>query len=159
MGGCLQVSKNLETIIKAQIELENSIINILEDAARCERFISAPNNKNCPSMYKILETYYDKKDWGYHATNKMVLRATPKQMTNYSYAIDLLLDVKEDISDDPKFARQLLWMKANRYSMSYLGKWFGVNRIKLKHIYRTILAKLATKVRKNYKFDKLNNFI
>ena len=41
--------------------VRNNIVNILADAAIAERFIRAPNNNRCPSMYQMLETIMIKK--------------------------------------------------------------------------------------------------
>jgi len=37
--------------------VRSNIVNILSDAAVAERFIRAPSNKRCTSMYQLLETY------------------------------------------------------------------------------------------------------
>ena len=123
-----------------------NIINILADAAIAERFIRAPNNKRCPSMYQILETYYDKKDWGYHAEPKLKLRGTPKQMQNYDTAIDLLLMIDTDISEDPVLMRKISWMRANRNKWTSIGKYFGIHRTTVKRMYDRVLDKLSNKV-------------
>ena len=68
--------KSLERVIEEKIKLEAMIVDILDDAAYAERFISKPNNKRCPSMYKILDYCYEKKDIGYYDIHKLVLRAT-----------------------------------------------------------------------------------
>ena len=83
------MQKKLEVIIEEKIKLESYIIDILDDAAYAERFISKPHNKNCPRMYRILDYCYDKKDLGYYDKPKMILRATPRQMTRYNLAIDI----------------------------------------------------------------------
>ena len=44
---CKKVSKRV--IIEEKIKLESYIVDILDDAAYAERFISKPHNKNCPS--------------------------------------------------------------------------------------------------------------
>ena len=93
--------KSIEKVIEEQIKLEKLIVQILDDAAYAERFIAAPNNKRCPSMYQVLESYYDKKDWGFHVKPKLVLRATPRQMTRYELALDILLMIEDDVSEDP----------------------------------------------------------
>ena len=71
----------LEKIIEEKIKLISYITDILDDAAYAEKFISKPHNRNCPSMYKILDYCYDKKDLGFYDKPKLVLRATPRQMT------------------------------------------------------------------------------
>ena len=113
--------KSIERIIEEKLKLEELVVEILSDAAYAERFISKPNNNRCPSMYKLLETHYDPKDWGYHARPKLVMRATPKQMTRYSFAIDILILVDKDISDNPILDRKLLWLRANRIKWTSLG--------------------------------------
>ena len=46
------MQKKLEKIIEEKIKLIEYVVDILDDAAYAERFISKPSNKNCPSMYK-----------------------------------------------------------------------------------------------------------
>ncbi len=79
---------------------------ILDDAGRCERFLKAPGNKNVPSMYQIIETCYLKSELGYYH-KRLKLRATPRQLTNYDTAIDILLMVDESISDDPLLMKKI----------------------------------------------------
>ena len=126
--------------------VRRNIVNILNDAAICERYLAAPNNNRCPSMYKALETYYDKKDWGYHVEPSMRLRATPRQITNYETAIDLLLMIETDISDDPLLMRKIYWMRANRSKWTSIGKYFGYHRVTIKKMYERVLDKLSNKV-------------
>ena len=97
-------------------------------------------------MYQILETYYDKKDWGYHAEPKLKLRGTPKQMQNYDTALDLLLMIETDISDDPVLMRKISWMRANRNKWTVIGKYFGIHRTSVKRMYDKVLDKLSNKV-------------
>jgi len=140
------MSSKLEHNLNQYLYVRTNIINILADAAIAERFIRAPNNRRCPSMYQMLETYYDKKDWGYHAEPKLKLRGTPKQMQNYDTAIDLLLMIETDISDDPVLMRKISWMRANRNKWTVIGKYFGIHRTSVKRMYDKVLDKLSNKV-------------
>jgi hypothetical protein len=126
--------------------VRRNIVNILNDAAICERFLAAPNNNRCPSMYKALETYYDKKDWGYHVEPSLKLRGTPRQMQNYDTAIDLLLLIDTDISEDPVLMRKISWMRANRNKWTSIGKYFGIHRTSVKRMYDSVLDKLSNKI-------------
>ena len=136
----------IEHEINQYLFVRSNIINILADAAIAERFIRAPSNRRCPSMYQLLETYYDKRDWGYHVENKLKLRGTPKQMTNYDTAIDLLLMIETDISDDPVLMRKISWMRANRNKWTVIGKYVGIHRTSVKRMYDKVLDKLSNKV-------------
>ena len=136
----------IEHEINQYLYVRSNIINILADAAIAERFIRTPSNRRCPSMYQLLETYYDKRDWGYHVENKLKLRGTPKQMTNYDTAIDLLLMIETDISDDPVLMRKISWMRANRNKWTVIGKYFGIHRTSVKRMYDKVLDKLSNKV-------------
>ena len=147
--------------IEKQLNCERNIIRILDDAAYAEKFLSKPNNNRRPSMYQLIETTcgytkYDKEDYGYHGDNKLKLRATPRQMTHYGLAIDFLMEVKDDISDDPITDRKLLWLRANRIKWSTLSKMFGKHRTTVKRMYDIILNRLATKINSNMvdKYDK-----
>ena len=113
-------------------------------------------------MFQLIEetcgyTKYDKEDYGYNVLNKMKLRATPRQMTHYDLAVDFLLDVKDDISDNPVEDRKLLWLRANRIKWSTLSKMFGKHRTTVKRNYEIVLARLATKINEKYldKYDKI----
>ena len=146
--------RSIETVINEQIKLEKLIVDILDDAAYAERFIASPNNNRCPSMYQVLESYYDKKDWGFHVKPKLVMRATPRQMTRYELALDIMLMIEDDISDDPTLDRKLMWMRANRFKWTKLGKFFGFHRVTIKNRYINLLHKLSVKIKNN--FDKLD---
>ena len=150
--------KSLEKIIEEKIKLETLIIDILDDAAYAERFISKPNNKRQPSMYKLLDFIRERKDIGFYDRPKLILRATPKQMTRYSLALDILCFVDKDISDDPNLDRKLLWLRANRFQWTKLGRFFGFHRITIKRRYQTLLDKLCIKLKNNFdNFDKIFN--
>ena len=140
------MSSKIDHSINQYLFVRSNIINILADAAIAERFIRKPNNKRCPSMYQMLETYYDKKDWGYHVEPKMKLRGTPRQMTNYDTALDLLLMIDTDIEEDPVLMRKISWMRANRNKWTNIGKYFGINRTTVKRMYDKVLDKLSNKV-------------
>ena len=83
--------KSIERIIEEKLKLEELVVEILSDAAYAERFISKPSNRNCPSMYKLLDFIRERKDIGFYDRPKLILRATPRQMTRYGLAIDLSL--------------------------------------------------------------------
>ena len=154
----MRMQKSLERVIEEKIKLEAMIVEILDDAAYAERFISKPNNRRCPSMYKILDYCYDKKDLGFYDKPKLVLRATPRQMTRYSLALDLLLEIDRSISDNPREDRKILWLRANRFQWTKLGKMFGYHRTTIKRMYETILDKLSNKLKNNlYIYDKIFN--
>ena len=153
------MQRRLEIIVEEQVKLVSHIKEILDDAAYAERFVAKPNNKRCPTMYKLLETHYDPKDWGYHARPKLVMRATPKQMTRYSFAIDILILVDKDISDNPILDRKLLWLRANRMKWTSLGKMFGYHRTTIKNRYEIVLDKLSNKLKKSFdNLDKLFSY-
>ena len=138
----------IEHDLNEYIKVRKNIVNIFSDAGSCERFLSKPNNNRCPSMYQLLEQHlgYDKKDWGYYVAPKLKLRATPRQMTNYETAIDLLLMVDESISEDPLLMRKILWLKATRNSFSSIGRYLIYHRTTIKRMYDNILDKLTNKV-------------
>jgi len=136
----------IEHEINQYLHVRGNIIIILADAAIAERFIKAPNNRRCPSMYQLLETYYDKRDWGYHVENKLKLRGTPKQMQNYDTAIDLLLLIETDIVEEPVLMRKIFWMRANRNKWTVIGRYFGIHRSSVKRMYDRVLDKLSNKI-------------
>ena len=150
--------KSIERIIEEKLKLEELVVEILSDAAYAERFISKPNNKNCPSMYKLLDFIRERKDIGFYDRPKLILRATPRQMTRYGLAIDILLLIEKDISDDPNLDRKLMWLRANRFKWTKLGRFFGFHRTTIKRRYETVLDKLCNKLKNNFdNFDKIFN--
>ena len=42
-------------------------------------------------MYKLLDFIRERKDIGFYDRPKLILRATPRQMTRYGLALDILL--------------------------------------------------------------------
>jgi len=140
------MSSKIDHDLNQYLYVRSNVVNILDDAARAERFLAAPNNKRCPSMYKLLETYYDQRDWGYHVTPKLKIRATPKQIQNYDTAIDLLLMIDETITDEPVLMRKVMWLKANRMKWTSIGKYFGIHRSTVKRMYDNVLDKLISKI-------------
>lgn len=140
------MSSKIDHDLNQYLYVRSNVVNILDDAARAERFLAAPNNKRCPSMYKLLETYYDPKDWGYHVTPKLKIRATPNQIQNYDTAIDLLLMIDETLTDEPVLMRKVMWLKANRMKWTSIGKYFGIHRSTVKRMYDNVLDKLISKI-------------
>ena len=67
-------------------------------------------------------------------------------MQNYDTAIDLLLMIETDISEDPVLMRKIIWMRANRNKWTVIGKYFGINRTSVKRMYDKVLDKLSNKV-------------
>ena len=150
--------KSIERIIEEKLKLEELVVEILSDAAYAERFISKPSNKNCPSMYKLLDFIREKKDIGYYDRPKLILRATPRQMTRYSLALDILCLIDKDISDDPNLDRKLLWLRANRFKWTKLGRFFGFHRTTIKRRYEILLDKICIKLKNNFdNLDKIFN--
>ena len=82
-GWILKNEKSIERIIEEKLKLEELVVEILSDAAYAERFISKPNNNRCPSMYKLLDFIRERKDIGFYDRPKLILRATPRQMTRW----------------------------------------------------------------------------
>jgi hypothetical protein len=139
----------IEHDVNEYIRVRKNIILILDDAGRCERFLAKPNNRNVPSMYQMIETSYDKTDYGYWVKSKLKLRATPRQVTNYDTAIDLLLMIDDTISDDPLLMRKIVWLKATRISFTSIGKYFVYHRTTIKRMYDNIISKLSNKIISN----------
>ena len=136
----------IEYDLNEYLRVRKNIILVLDDAGRCERFIAKPNNKNVPSMYQLIETSYNKSDFGYWVKAKLKLRATPRQVTNYETAIDLLLLIDDSISDDPLLMRKIVWLKATRNSFSSIGRYLIYHRTTIKRMYDKILDKLSEKI-------------
>ena len=135
-----KIEYDLDRYIKVRKHLEL----VLDDAARAERFIARPNNNRCPSMYQIIETGHLPSELGYYE-KKLKLRATPRQMTHYGLAIDLLCMV-DQVSEDPTLDRKILWLRAKRNSYSRIGKYLVYHRTTIKRMYDKILDSLTNKI-------------
>ena len=149
---------NLAARLADEIATERQIVILLNDAARTERFLRKPKPPKSPMMYHLIETSYDKEDVGYYKA-ELKLRATPRQITRWEFAIDILLAIKNDISDDPMFDRKLLWLRANRMKWTQLQRLLGPNRTALRLRYEKLLTLISNKVRKEFTFDKLNRIL
>ena len=142
------MSSKIEYDLDRYIKVRKHLELVLDDAARAERFIARPNNNRCPSMYQLIETNHIPTEIGYWEKPKLKLRATPRQMTNYGLAIDLLLMV-QDLSEDPLLDRKILWLRAKRNSYSRIGKYLVYHRTTIKRMYDNILDKLTNKIIKD----------
>ena len=138
------MSSKIEYDLDRYIKVRKHLELVLDDAARAERFIARPNNNRCPSMYQLIETSYLPSELGYYE-KKLKLRATPRQMTNYGLAIDLLLMV-DKVSEDPLLDKKILWLKAKRNSYSRIGKYLVYHRTTIKRMYDKILDALTNKI-------------
>ena len=138
------MSSKIEHDLNKYIEVRKNLELIFSDAARAERFIARPNNNRCPSMYQIIETGHLPSELGYYE-KKLKLRATPRQMTHYDLAIDLLCMV-DQVSEDPLLDKKILWLKAKRNSFTRIGKYLVYHRTTIKRMYDNILYKLTNKI-------------
>ena len=134
----------IEHAVNNYIRVRKNVEDIFYDAGRAERFLAAPHNRNVPSMYQLIETSHLPSELGYYE-KKLKLRATPKQMTNYGLAIDLLLMV-DQVSEDPMLDRKILWLRAKRNSFSKIGKYLIYHRTTIKRMYDNVLDKLTNKI-------------
>ena len=151
---------SLEHFLKEEVISLNNLVFLLDEAARTERFLSTPKHPGTPSMYDLLLTTYEKKDMSYYEKALLKLRATPKQITRWEFCIDALLAIEEDISKDPLLDRQIVWMRANRFKWTQVGKYFGFTRHSIRNRYMKVLTALTNKLKKNNKkYCKLNRIL
>ena len=146
----------LKTAVLAQAHL----VSLIDEAARTERFLSKPKPPNAPAMYDLLSVSYEKGDWSYYEKALMKLRATPKQITRWEFAIEALLAIETDISKDPILDKSIVWMRANRFGWSQCARHFGFNRLTIKNRYMKVLSDLVNKIKKNnIRYCKLNELL
>jgi len=149
-----------EKVLQDEVISLNNLVFLLNEAARTERFLSKPKHPGSPSMYDLLITTYEKKDIGYYQKALMKIRATPKQITRWEFAIDALLAIDIDISKDPLLDRQIIWMRSNRFNWSQVARHFGYNRVSIKNRYMKVLSALINKLKNNNnKYCKLNRIL
>jgi len=150
----------IEVILKNEIISLQNLVFLLSEAARTERFLSKPKPPNAPAMYDLLSVKPQEGDWSYYEKALLKLRATPKQITRWEFAIDALLAIEIDISKDPILDRQIIWMRANRFKWTQVGRHFGFTRHSIKNRYIKVLSALINKIKKNNKkYCKLNRIL
>ena len=146
-----------ELQIQREVFALSNLINLIDEAARTERFLSGPKPPSAASMYNLLETTYMQGDWAYYEKQLLKLRATPRQITRWEFAIEALIAVDAEISKDPILDRQLIWMRANRFKWTEIGKHFGFTRHQARNRYEKVLTRLCNKIKNNQKkYCKLN---
>tara|TARA_R110000796_G_scaffold74246_1_gene166805 strand:- start:180 stop:656 length:477 start_codon:yes stop_codon:yes gene_type:complete len=154
------VTMTTELQIQKEVFALSNIINLIDEAARTERFLSGPKPPMAASMYNLLETTYMQGDWAYYEKKLLKLRATPKQITRWEFAIECLTSIEHDISEDPILDRQIIWMKAQRFKWTEIAKHFGFTRHQIKNRYMKVLSKLCSKFKNNNKkYCKLNRIL
>ena len=147
----------IEVQLKTAVYAFTNLVSLIDEAARTERFLSGPRPPRAASMYDLLQTTYMQGDWAYYEKQLLKLRATPRQITRWEFAIEALLAVDTDISKDPLLDKQIIWMKANRYKWTVIGKHFGLTRHQVRNRYEKVLTRLLNKIKiNNKKYCKLN---
>ena len=149
-----------EIRLKTAVLAQTHLISLIDEAARTERFLSKPRPPRAASMYNLLETTYMQGDWAYYEKQLLKLRATPRQITRWEFAIECLTSIEHDISEDPILDRQIIWMKAQRFKWTEIAKHFGFTRHQIKNRYEKVLSKLCNKIKNNNKkYCKLNRIL
>ena len=147
----------IEIQLKTAVCAITNLVSLIDEAARTERYLSKPRPPRAASMYDLLATNYEPGDWSYYEKQLLKLRATPRQCTRWEFAIEALLAVDADISKDPLLDKQIIWMKANRYKWTAIGKHFGFTRHQVRNRYEKVLTRLCNKIKiNNKKYCKLN---
>ena len=150
----------IEIQLKTAVCAFTNLVSLIDEEARTERFLSKPRPPRAGSMYDLLTVSYEKGDWSYYEKALMKLRATPKQVSRWEFAIDALMAIEEDISKDPLLDKSIVWMKANRYNWTQVGKHFGFSRHQIKNRYTILLSRLCNKIKNNNKkYCKLNELL
>jgi hypothetical protein len=147
----------IEIQLKSAVTAFTNVVSLIDEAARTERFLSGPKPPRAASMYNLLEVTYMQGDWAYYEKQLLKLRATPRQITRWEFAIEALLAVDTDISKDPILDKQIIWMKANRFKWTHIAKHFGFTRHQVRNRYEKVLTRLCNKIKNNQKkYCKLN---
>ena len=141
----------IEIQLKTAVCAFTNLVSLIDEAARTERFLSKPRGPRSCSMYDLLATSYQPGDWSYYEKALLKLRATPRQVTRYEFALEALVAIEIDISKDPSLDRQIVWMKANRFKWTHIAKHFGFTRHQIKNRYEKVLSRLCNKIKNNNK--------
>jgi len=147
----------IEVQLKTAVYAFTNLVSLIDEAARTERYLSGPRPPRAASMYDLLQTTYMQGDWAYYEKQLLKLRATPRQITRWEFAIEALIAVDAEISKDPILDRQMIWMRANRFKWTAIGKHFGFTRHQVRNRYEKVLTRLLNKIKiNNKKYCKLN---
>jgi len=150
----------IEIQLKTAVCAFTNLVSLIDEAARTERFLSKPRPPRAVSMYDLLATSYQPGDWSYYEKALLKLRATPRQVTRYEFALEALVAIEIDISKDPSLDRQIVWMRANRFKWTHIAKHFGFSRHQIKNRYEKVLSRLCNKIKNNNKkYCKLNELL
>ena len=150
----------IEVQLKTAVYAITNLISLIDEAARTERFLSKPKPPRAASMYDLLQTTYMQGDWAYYEKQLLKLRATPKQVTRWEFAIEALTSIDAEISEDPVLDRQIIWMRANRFKWTQVAKHFGFTRHQIKRRYEKVLSRLCNKIKiNNKKYCNLNKIL
>jgi len=150
----------IEVQLKTAVYAFTNLVSLIDEAARTERYLSAPRGPRASSMYDLLQTTYMQGDWAYYEKQLLKLRATPRQITRWEFAIEALIAVDAEISKDPILDRQMIWMRANRFKWTEIGKHFGFTRHQVRNRYEKVLTRLLNKIKiNNKKYCKLNEIL
>ena len=150
----------IEIQLKTAVCAFTNLVSLIDEAARTERFLSKPRGPTSCSMYDLLATSYQPGDWSYYEKALLKLRATPRQVTRYEFALEALVAIEIDISKDPSLDRQIVWMRANRFKWTHIAKHFGFSRHQIKNRYEKVLSRLCNKIKNNNKKHcKLNRLL
>ena len=150
----------IEIQLKTAVCAFTNLVSLIDEAARTERFLSKPRPPRAVSMYDLLATSYQPGDWSYYEKALLKLRATPRQVTRYEFALEALVAIEIDISKDPSLDRQIVWMRANRFKWTHIARHFGFTRHQIKNRYEKVLSRLCNKLKNNNKkYCKLNRLL
>ena len=80
----------IEVQLKTAVYAFTNLVSLIDEAARTERFLSKPKPPRAASMYDLLQTTYMQGDWAYYEKQLLKLRATPRQITRWEFAISIV---------------------------------------------------------------------
>ena len=154
------VTMTIEAQLKTAVYAFTNLVSLIDEAARTERFLSGPKPPVAARMYDLLSVSSQPGDWSYYEKQLLKLRATPRQITRWEFAIEALIAIDAEVSKDPILDRQIIWMRANRFKWTAIGKYFGFTRHQIKNRYEKVLSRLLNKIKKNNKkYCKLNQIL
>ncbi len=150
----------IEVQLKTAVFAFTNLVSLIDEAARTERYLSKPKPPRASNMYDLLSVSYEPGDWSYYEKQLSKIRATPRQITRWWFAIEALIAIEQDISKDPLLDKQIIWLRANRFNWTYIAKHFGFTRHQIKNRYEKVLTRLCDKIKiNNKKYCKLNRLL
>ena len=128
------------------------IINLFEDAARTDRRLPSAikKQKTTAWMDHTQEKMYKH---SYHAASYKIVPSS-KDISRWWIASEILRSVVEDVEK-----KKLIWVRANKYPWTVIGRRFGYHRRKVKQMFEEEIIYIRLWFQLHSKHKKVSDMI